>query len=386
MKYKRILFFYLIFFTGAALSFGFGYLIREIQGLSETARFPVLEQAYDILSTHAYEDPPEPPALEYGMIRGMLEAYGDPYTRFEEPVQHELTTNSLEGKYGGIGARLSRNPAGQVVLHPFPEGPAAEAGIIDGDILVRVDDLKITPELPLEHVVAAIRGPEGQRVTIEVARPPGESLLAFTIKRKDIPIPSVTWHLAPSNPQVGVFQVNLIAASTPDEIQKAVSDLQQRGATRFIMDLRGNRGGLLEAGVDIARLFLSKGVIFEEQYRGEEVKTYRVRRAGPLADITLAVLINGDTASAAELIAGALQSHNRATLIGTPTFGKDTIQLIFSLQDDSSLHVTAGKWWVPGLEPPIGEGGLQPDIPVTAEGTAGDPYLEAAVNHLLSLP
>jgi len=386
MKYKRVLFFYIIFFIGAALSFGFGYMTHLIQDISKPSDFPILEEAFEILENHAYNELPETPALEYGMIRGMVDAYADPYTLFVEPAQHELYSDQLAGSYGGIGSNLEYDPDGNVVLHPFPEGPAADAGILDGDRLIKVDDMDIAPNIPIDEVVAAVRGPEGERVTIKVARPPDLSTFTFKIKRKDIPLPSVTWHVDVGEPRLGVIQVNIVADSTPDEIKDAFEDLSSRNISHFALDLRGNRGGLLDAGIDIAGLFLEKGTILQEHYRDRDVKTFEVEEPGPYADVPMVVLVNSDTASAAEIIAGALKIHNRAPIIGTNTYGKDTIQLVFNLEDGSSLRVTAAKWWIPGIETPIGEGGLEPDIFVT-EGDAGaDPFIQAAIQALFNQP
>jgi carboxyl-terminal processing protease len=151
------------------------------------------------------------------------------------------------------------------------------------------------------------------------------------------------------------------------------------------MDLRNNAGGLLSAGVDIARMFLQSGVVMKHQYRDQEVETYHVEKPGQFVQLPLVVLVNENTASAAEIIAGALKVHQRATIIGMPTYGKDSIQLVFSLNDGSSLHVTAAHWWIPGLDPPIGEGGLQPDIqiPGGTDPNKGDPVLSAAAEALL---
>jgi carboxyl-terminal processing protease len=382
---KRSLLIYLLFIISLAAAFGAGFLTHA-QISPTAAELPILGQAYKILEKHAYDDLPAPPALEYGMIYGMVNAYGDPFTYFVEPVQNELTTDALEGKYGGIGAGLSRDPDGNVILHPFPEGPAKDAGILDGDRLIRVDDLVINLENSLDEIVAALRGPEGERVSLEIARPPEFENLTFSIKRQDIPLPSVTWHIETTEPRLGIIQVNIIAASTTDEIQEAVQELRSRGATHFALDLRGNRGGLLDSGVEIARLFLSEGVVIEEQYRGEVANAFQVKKSGPLAEIPLAVLVNTDTASAAEIIAGAIQAQDRALIIGTHTFGKDSIQLVFDLEDGSSLHVTAAKWWVPGLDSPVGEGGLQPDILVSLENSESDPFIQAAIQTLFNQP
>ena len=386
MKFKRVVYFYIIFFFGASLAFGFGYLVRAIQEMAEEPELPILEQAYDILKNHAYADLPDPPELEYGMIHGMAQAYGDPYTRFEEPAQHELSTDQLEGEYGGIGSTLEHDPEGFIILHPFPEGPAAKAGVLDGDRLIKVDNTNIVNYMPMNEVVAALRGPEGEKVTIEILRLPENTIYPFSIKRENLPLPSVTWHLNSVESWIGIIQVNLIAASTVDEIQNAVHDLRSHGATHFVLDLRGNSGGLLTQGIDITRLFLQKGTIIQEHYRNQDTKTYTVNKPGRFAEIPLVVLVNKDTASAAEIIAGALKVQNRAHIIGTQTFGKDSIQLVFSLQDGSSIHVTAAKWWVPGLEFPIGDGGLEPDILVSTEDVPGDAYIQAAIQDFHTQP
>lgn len=361
-------------------AFATGFLAHEFLFPTEN-NFVILQEAQNILKNHALEDLPPEPSLEYGMIHGMLQAYGDPHTRFVEPAQTELNNDDLEGSYGGIGASLDKDPEGFVILHPFPEGPATEAGIIDGDRLILVDDLELSPEIELNQVEAALRGPVGDPVSLRISRPPTYQPLDFKIKRQSIPLPSVTWYLAPADTTLGIIKINLIAASTADEIISAVEALDAKKATHYALDLRGNGGGLLTAGADIARLFLESGEVLSERYRDKEPETYAVRKPGPLTDIPLVVLINDSTASAAEIVAGALQAHGRAVLIGQPTFGKDSIQLAFDLSDGSSIHVTAAKWWIPGLEINIAEIGLQPDLLVSQIEGEPDAYIESAVQY-----
>lgn len=360
------------------VAFAAGYLLHGVVTPPEL-ELPILSEARRVLLDNALNDPPPDPALEYGMIHGLVQAFGDPYTVFVEPQQHELDTNRLEGKYGGIGVQLNRDTENFIIMYPFPQGPAIEAGIQDGDRLVKVDDTEITPETSFETVQSLVRGPEGQRVRITVTRPPNYDAFEFNIRRQDIPLPSVTWHLAEQDPRLGVVEVNIIADSTPDEILTAVEDLQSQGASHFAIDLRGNGGGLLDAGVDIARLFLQDGVVIQQQYRDRNVETFRVTKKGPLADLPIVILVDHNTASASEIIAGSLQARGRAILIGAPTFGKDTVQLIFDLQDESSIHVTAGRWWIPGWEFPKDDGGLTPDIPIPPDMEGADPAVDLAV-------
>jgi carboxyl-terminal processing protease len=373
----------IVILMGAAFAGGYWYRDQE----QPIARFSLLDEAYSLLTTRGLKDPPPAPALEYGMIRGMLQAYGDPYSNFNEPAVHELQTDELEGKFGGIGVQLQKNEQGNWVLFPFPDGPAQKAGVLDGDILLAVDDLTVTNETSADVIQAAVRGPVGSRVRLKVSHIKGPLEEEISIKREEVTIPSVTWRLDTQQAQIGILKINLMAGTTADEIKRAVKDLQERGATHFILDLRDNPGGYLTAGIDVARMFLKEGVVLQEQYRGLNVETFNVDRPGPLADIPLAVLINHGSASASEIVAGALQAAKRAPLVGEPSYGKDTIQLVFELSDKSSLHLTAAHWWVPGLETAIGGNGLQPEIrvdpPTDAAGV--DLVLQAAIRWLIAL-
>jgi carboxyl-terminal processing protease len=368
------------------LTLGFlaGYLIHDRLSTSSSS-FSTLQQAYEILTTKGLKEPPPPPALEYGMIRGMVQAYNDPYTSFVEPAEHELETNSLQGHFGGIGVRLSKDPVGNFLVFPFQNSPAARAGILEGDRLLKVEAIEINPQATSDVVEAALRGPVGSVVHVTVGHATQYSPVELQIKRENFPLPSVSWHHDPAEARLGVVEVNIIAATTPAEVTKAIDDLQGRGAQAIALDLRNNYGGLLTAGIDTARLFLTDGMIIQQKYRGQEIETYKVDRQGPFSDIPLVVLVNQNTASAAEIIAGALKVHQRAVLIGTRTYGKDTIQLVYDLKAGASLHVTAANWWIPGLEPPLGGNGLQPDIPVDVSdpNVTPDPYIQAAIQTLL---
>jgi len=363
-----------------AIAFGGGiYFQKYFLGADE---FALLSEAHTLLVNNAYDDAPAAPELEYGMIRGMVAAFGDPYTVFVDPPQHELQSDDLQGSFGGIGAQIRRDDENNYLLYPIPDGPADMAGIEDGDVLVRVDGEAVTSETSIEDVLARVRGPEGQVVVIGVLRGENNEALSFDIERGNIALPSVTWRLAADEARLGVIEINVVAASTVDEIQAAVADLSGRGATHFLLDQRGNRGGLLNAGIDTAALFLDGGDIIERQYRDEEAEVYEADADGMFADMALIVLVDGSTASAAEIIAGALQANGRALLVGAQTFGKDSIQLIFELRDGSSIHVTTAKWWFPQIAFPVGAGGLEPDVVLTPEELAGETGIQAVIEIL----
>lgn len=334
----------------------------------------LLRQAREILLNNTILELPPEPNLEYGMIRGMLEAVGDPYTYFVEPAVHEIQSDQLTGSFGGVGVRLERDTDSNWRLYPLPDSPAMAAGVADGDLLLQVENLEITSDLEETTILAAIRGEKGRPVSLTVLR--DGQILHFTIKRQSVPLPSVTWNLVPEAPDIGLVQIHTIASTTAEEIEDALNALQEAGATAFILDFRNNGGGLVEAGIDIAELFLEKGILLERQFKGQDVETFTVEEPGPFPGIPLVVLVNGRTASSAEIITGALQVHGRALLIGSPTFGKTTIQYVFDLQDGSSLHVTSGAWWIPGQTFP-----LAPDISV-GEDPTGVESLQAGIEAL----
>jgi len=380
MTRTKLIFFLFIIGLGFLGAFLSGFYLKAY--FSPKANdFPILNQAYHILINHAYTTLPEPPGLEYGMIRGLLESSTDPYATFQEPVQHELESNNLQGSFGGIGVEFNYDSDRNLIIFPIGNGPAAKAGIKKGDRLLQVDQLSVNTDTSLDDLKAAVRGPIGEPVNILVYRSNVEPILEFEIIREEIHLPSVTWRISPDDATVGIIKMNIIAESTSQEIIDAVDQLQHEGVEKFIIDLRDNGGGLLTAGIEISRLFLQDGIIIQQQYQGENVETFRAAKPGDLSGIPLVILINEKTASAAEIIAGALQSNARAILIGVNSFGKDSIQLIFDLDDGSSMHITAAKWWFPNLDHPISEGGLVPDIEIYQDDSPVDVILNAAVKY-----
>jgi carboxyl-terminal processing protease len=380
IKNRKVIITFIVLETLLLLTaFGVGYFVRDWVP-SPTGNFSVLGEAFKILEDNGLKDLPPMKTLEYGMIRGMIEAYDDPYTTFVEAPQHELQTNQLQGNFGGIGARLEKDTSGNIFLFPIPESPSAKAGIRDGDLLISVEDLQITQSTSMEDIQAAIRGPVNKRVLIVVSRAPDHTPIDVSIKRQEVSLPSTTWNVAAENQQFGLIQINIVAASTPSEVEKAINDLKDRGVSYFILDLRDNRGGLVDAGLETASLFLTDGILMHEQYRDQPVKTFDVDNVGKFSEIPLAVIVNQNTASAAEIIAGVLKSHDRAILVGHETYGKDSIQLIYDLVDGSSLHVTAARWWIPELNFPLGDHGLHPDVAIQKEDSHDPIVIKSAID------
>jgi carboxyl-terminal processing protease len=360
----------------AALGFVAGYLWRG----QAPSRYHVLDEAYVLLTEHFLDPLPGSTALQRGMIRGMLQELGDPFTVYVEPAAHELESDTLAGEYGGIGALLTIDQEGLVHIVPVAGGPAERAGAREGDILTAIDGDPLEAGTSLEEVSAALRGAAGTEVTLTLESPGStEEPRDVTIVREVIPLPSVTGYLLPDNGAIGVIAVTAFSDRTPDELSGVYRDLLARGADKIILDLRGNSGGLLDSGVDVSRFFLASGIVVTERGRGGSEQIYRATRAGEAASVPLAVLVDSSTASAAEIVAAALQANGRAPLIGTPTYGKGSVQLIFELSDGSSLHVTSARWLTPAGDQLDGVG-LSPDIALdpTAAPQGSDPFLQAA--------
>ena len=360
--------FVIVLLAVAVGAFGYRFIDQQRGDLA------LLRRSQDILVENTIYAVPSEQELEYGMIRGMLNTVDDPFTRFVPPAENEIQSDQLAGEFGGIGARLERDTQNRWRLYPLPGSPADEAGLQDADILLAVDGQVLTPESSEVDLLALLRGPVGDAVTLEVERK-GETL-TFSIQRRQFDLPSVAANLLPEDGRIGLVQVICIAETTAQEITASIEDLQGQGAGALILDLRNNGGGLVNAGVAVARLFLAEGEVMRQQFRDEKEEIFNVVEPGPYTDIPLVILVNGNTASAAEIVAGALVRHDRATLIGAPTYGKTTIQYIFDLQDGASVHVTSGRWWIPGVAFP-----LQPDV-ILAQDEAEPAYIQAALEVL----
>jgi len=339
----------------------------------------VFWEAWDILDTAFYGDLPTPRERTYGAIRGVLDLLDDPYTFFLEPQPGEVERDQFSGAYGGIGVDLWRDGEGNVVLSPYPASPAQEAGVRTGDLLLAVDGRSVVTAT-IDDIRVRLRGEVSTVVTLTISRPP---TLPFDlpVTRAEIRIPSVTYRALDQDPTIGYLHITGFTERTPDEAREAVDSLLSSGVTRLVLDLRDNGGGLIRPAVEVADLFLDGGPVLYEVRRGGEETPFRAHPGGAATDLPLAVLVNGSTASAAEMLAGAIQVRERGVLIGEPTYGKGSVQLIYTLSDGSSLHVTAAVWLLPDRRP-LGPDGLQPDVPVPPTGGTDDVQLERAIQYL----
>ena len=348
-----------------AVVFAAGFLVRDFVGApmvrAQGGDFPILFEAYDLIARHYVRPLPDSKTLDYGAVRGMVGALNDPHTFFIDPPVAQNESDALAGHYGGIGAELKRDSVGDYVLYPFPDGPAAEAGVMDADKLLAVDDTDIVPAMPQDDVERLLRGEVGQRVTITVQHRDG-SVASFEVELALIEVPSVVWSTLVEEPSFGYVKILRFTSRTPAELREALDDLSGTyDVSALVLDVRHNTGGLLQEAVDVVSEFVDGGVVLYEQRRGTDREPKYAASGGLAVDLPVVVLVDGASASAAELVAGALRDRERAILIGQQTYGKGSVQLIFKLADGSSLHVTSSEWFTPGGTALDGVG-LTPDI------------------------
>jgi carboxyl-terminal processing protease len=345
----------------------------------------LLDEIHGLLATHYIGTLPDDKTLEYGAAHGLVAAVGDPYTVFVEPPAHQLETQSLAGQYGGIGVVLTQSPAGETLLSPYAGSPAATAGVQEGDVLVAINDAPLPSGATPDQVTALLRGPIGSTMRITLKHKSGATE-TVSITRAAIDIPSVTFKMVDGYPDVGLVAISRFSDRTPTELGNALDQLRAQGAQRFVLDLRDNGGGILESAVGVAGYFLDGGVVmYESQSNGPE-KTYSAPTVpGGATNAPLAVLVNHNTASAAEIVAGALLDRARAPLIGQQTYGKGSVQLVYDLSDGSSLHVTAYHWFTPSHRA-LDKTGLPPTTVVDPGPAGTDPELDSALQYLAKAP
>ncbi|HZD09984.1 MAG TPA: S41 family peptidase [Candidatus Binatia bacterium] len=371
----------------AVASFAAGFLANEVVRLragsvraaEEQQEFALFWEAWNWVESSYIGEIPPMQRITYGAIRGALGELGDPYTVFVEPPARENEKDSLRGSFGGIGAHITRNENGDVILDPIPGNPAANVGIQEGDILLAVDGRRISDTMTIEEVANLIRGEKGSTVRLTILQTGAAEPVDIEVVRGDILLPSVNYRLLQEAPTIGYIQLSRFSGESSNEIESALKDLQQQGARYLILDLRHNGGGLLDAAIDVADHFLEDGPILIQQSRGQEERLYEASEATVAGDIPLLILVDGGTASSSEILAGALQDRQRALLVGTKTFGKGSVQLVYDLSDGSSVHVTASRWLTPNRHQ-IDQQGLSPDIPVEISQDAIDSGQDVILN------
>ncbi|MBI2097325.1 MAG: S41 family peptidase [Candidatus Vogelbacteria bacterium] len=296
----------------------------------------------------------------WGAIAGMVDALGDPYTVFLPPAEKKNFEENVNGQFGGVGIEIDLRNKILTVVSALPETPARAAGIRPKDLIIKIGE-QSAANMSLEEAVSLIRGEIGTIVKLTVAREGEKEPLEFNLRRANIMIPTIEAEL-----KDGVFIIRLFSFSGQASagFRNGLREFVTAGTNKMILDLRGNPGGLLEAAVDLASWFLPVGepVVIERGRVGETEKIHRSYGYDIFTDeLKLAILVDGGSASAAEILAGALAEYGRAVLVGEKTFGKGSVQELVNVTDDSSLKITVAKWYTPkGVS--ISDNGLTPQV------------------------
>ncbi|MGB3532585.1 MAG: carboxyl-terminal processing protease CtpC [Microcoleaceae cyanobacterium] len=331
----------------------------------------------------------------YDAIREMLEKLEDPYTRFMDPEEFKNMQIDTSGELTGVGIQLTQDEETDklIVISPIEDSPAFDAGVQAQDIITEIDG-NSTKGMDINQAVQLIRGPIGTQVVLTIKR--GEQEIDYPITRDKIeihPVRSATKESSTGN--IGYIRLNTFSANASEEMEEAIEQLEQQDVTGYILDLRSNPGGLLFSSIDIARMWLKQGdIVSTVDRRGEQDRQQANNRA--LTDAPLVVLVDGGSASASEILSGALQDNERAVLVGTKTFGKGLVQSVRELGNGSGLAVTIAKYFTPSGRD-INNEGIQPDFNVelteqqredlrqdrTKIGTTDDPQYAKALEVLL---
>lgn len=361
---------------GAVLGI-FGYKTFFIKAGSTAATVEQFREIRTILESSFNGDLNNEKQAE-GALRGYVASLGDPYTTYLDANEAKELSNDLAGQLSGIGVEVGLKNDRLTVIAPIDETPAAKAGIRAGDVIALIDGQN-TSDLTLDEAVKKIRGQKGTEVKLTIVRE-GQEPKELTITRDQIQVASVKYEVKDGG--VGYIRVRRFGDDTDTAIRNAAADLAKQGVKKIVLDLRDNPGGYLNSAVTVSSEFLANGVVVEERGRHIESKQLVANPGGNLTDAKLVILINGGSASASEITAGALKDNGRATLVGEKTYGKGSVQEVKKLSNGAQLKVTVAGWFTPkGVN--ISKEGIKPDVEVSyssEDSNAGrDPQLEKAL-------
>ncbi len=316
-------------------------------------------------------------ALVRGAIKGMVGGLGDPYSAYFDPTEAKEFADEINGTFEGVGMEVGFKDGQLAVIAPLPETPAARAGLQAGDIILRIDK-QDTDGWSIDQAIKKIRGPKASTVVFEISRGQAEPLeisvvrdtiVVSTVKAK---ILTVEKHL------LGYIQISSFTEDTTAKVRQEIQAQLAKAVEGFVLDLRNNPGGLLDASVDVASIFIDDGVIVSEVDQAGQHQDLRSNGRRLVDNQPVVVLVNGGSASASEIVAGALQDLGRATIVGQQTFGKGSVQQLEELPDGSTLKLTIAKWYTPNNRS-ISELGITPDVVIApAESGEGDAQLDKA--------
>lgn len=333
--------------------------------------------------------------MVYGAISGMVSSLDDPYTMFLPPKENKSANEDLAGEFGGVGIQLGYKDKTLAVMAPLVKTPAERAGVLAGDLILKIIDKekkidRDTTGISLDEAVELIRGKVGTNVTLKMYRESKKDTFEVTLTRESIVVPSseLVWK-EQSGKKVAWVRLYKFSEQLYTDWPKIVDEIKSKNADGIVLDLRNNPGGFLQSAVMVASDFVKDGVIVSQQSSDGSVQKYNVDESRKeLLDKKMVVLVNGGSASASEILAGALKDYNRAKLVGEKTFGKGTVQQPEDFPDGSGLHVTIAKWLLPSGKN-IHKVGVDPDVEIKYVANEKDPksdnQLNKAIEVLLSL-
>lgn len=395
----------LVILAFSATSLFVGYKLHDVPGLPSsstpvtvdrsvnkgTVSFNQFWDVWDMIK-HEYYDQSKisDKDLVYGAIKGMVAAIGDPYTVFLTPTEQKITSDDLNGNFDGVGIQLGFKAKELAVIAPLPGTPADRAGVMPGDIIAAIKDEqksidKSTDGMSLEEAVGIIRGKAGTKVTIAIVREGEAKAKIVDLVREKINVPSVTLEFVGDKKQIAHLKILKFGGETRDEWAKAVKEIAaNKDVIGIALDVRNNPGGYLQAAVDIASEFLKQGTeVVHEESGGKVIERLNTIRQGAFVNTPVVVLINGGSASASEILSGALKDQRSIPLIGDKSFGKGTVQEPKELANGTGIHITIAKWLTPNGTW-VHQKGIEPDISVVNKlDTKEDEQLNEAIKQLL---
>ena len=318
-------------------------------------------EAWDIIQSRYVDQPVDDVSMMRGAIRGMLESLGDEHTTYMDPEQYEQASMGLSGEYEGIGAWVDTDGKFLTIVAPMPESPAEKAGIRAGDVVIAVDGEDMTGIDP-SLVVQRVLGPQGTTVRLTIQREGVEKPFDVDVMRDSINIPSVESRMLENG--IAYVQLQTFGEETTRDLKRALAQLMQQDPRGLILDLRGNGGGYLTTAVEVTSEFLGEGIVLTERFGDGREEVYRARPGGLATEIPMVVLVDAGSASASEIVAGALQDLGRAQLVGETTYGKGSVQDWVPLKNDQgAVRVSIARWYTP-MDRMINDAGLAPDVEI----------------------
>jgi len=324
----------------------------------------LIEEAWNIVEKNYVDRTAlKPTQMTYGAISGMVDSLGDTgHSTFLSPEMVKEEQNFTQGQFEGVGLEIQNKDGKIVIVAPIDGSPAQKAGLHAGDIILKVNGVDVSG-LPVGQVANQVLGPAGTQVTLTIQDPNTAETHDVTIQRAQINLQNVTWHMLPGT-TIAHLRLAGFSQGVTQDLQQALQEIQAQGGTGLILDLRNNPGGLLSEAVGVASQFLTEGNVLLVKNAQGEVKPLPVETGGVAPTIPMVVLINGGTASAAEIVSGALQDAHRAELVGETTFGTGTVLNEFPLSDGSALSLAIEEWLTPNGGS-IWHHGISPDIQVS---------------------